>query len=49
MGKIGQVPFGIGLVGKVTWEDRISFDGGQVRLDVRVIIGRARSAEQLLS
>jgi len=42
-----EIVFGFSLVSKVTWEDRMGFDGSKVRLDVRVVIGRARSAEQL--
>ena len=42
-----EVVFGFGMVRKVTWEGRMSLDGSKVRLNVWVVIGRARSAEQL--
>ena len=42
-----EILFGFGLAGEVTREGRMGLDSGKVRLDVRVVIGRARSAEQL--
>ena len=45
--ELAEISFGFNLVSKVAWEGGQSLDRGEVRLDVRVIIGRARSAEQL--
>jgi len=42
-----EIGFGFSLARKVTREGRMGLDGSKVRLDVRVVIGRARSAEQL--
>ena len=46
--ELAEIDLGFGLVSKVARKGGMGFDGGKVRLDVRVVIGCARSAEQLL-
>jgi len=45
--ELAEIVFRFRLVSKIAWEGGQGLDRGEVRLDVRVIIGRARSAEQL--
>jgi hypothetical protein len=45
--ELAEVIFRFSLGCKVTWEGWLSFDSGEVRLDVGIVVGCARPTEQL--